>query len=60
MGLTHKEFRKPSFLECKHVAAVEMYREAQDHLEQATSMATTVGLHDALERSLEDQLADLY
>ncbi len=45
---------------CKHVAAVEMYREAQDQLEQATSMAVTVGLHDALERSLEQTLEDLY
>ncbi len=45
---------------CKHVAAVAMYREAQDQLEQATSMAVTVGLHDALERSLEQKLEDLY
>jgi len=44
---------------CKHVAAAEMYREAHQ-LEQATSMAVTVGLHDALERSLEHKLADLY
>ena len=45
---------------CKHVAAVEMYREAQEQLEQATSLAVTVGLHDALERSLEEKLADIY
>ncbi len=45
---------------CKHVAAVEMYREAQEQLEQATSLAVTAGLHDALERSLEQKLADLY
>ena len=45
---------------CKHTGAVEMFREAEAQLEQATSMAVTVGLHDALERSLEDQLADLY
>ena len=45
---------------CKHVTAVEMYREAQAQLEQATSMAVTVGLHDALERSLEQKLGDLY
>ena len=45
---------------CKHVGAVEMYREATEQLEQATSLAVTVGLPDALERSLEDKLADLY
>ena len=45
---------------CKHVAAVEMYREAQEQLEQATSMAVTVGLHDALERSLDSKIDDLY
>lgn len=45
---------------CKHLAAVAMYREAQDQLEQATSLAVTVGLHDALERSLEDKVAELY
>ena len=45
---------------CKHVAAVEMYRESQELLQQAHSLAVTVGLHDALERSLEDKLADLY
>jgi hypothetical protein len=45
---------------CKHVGAVEMYREAQEQLSQAMSLAVTVGLHDALERSLEDKLADLY
>ena len=32
----------------------------EDQLEQATSMAVTVGLHDALERSLEEKLGDLY
>ncbi len=45
---------------CKHVAAVEMYREAQNQLELATSMAVTVGLHDALERSLDSKIDDLY
>ncbi len=45
---------------CKHVGAVEMFREAQELLEQATSLAVTVGLHDALERSLEEKLADIY
>ena len=37
-----------------------MYREAQEQLEQAHSLAVMVGLHDSLERSLEDQLAELY
>ena len=37
-----------------------MYREAQEQLAQATSLAVTVGPHDALERSLEDKLSDLY
>ncbi len=45
---------------CKHVGAVEMFREAQEQLEQATSLAVDVRLHDQLERSLEDKLADLY
>jgi len=58
---------------CKHVGAVEMFREAQEQLEQAHSLAVTVGLHDQLEasiracasrsqetRSLEDKLAELY
>jgi len=36
-----------------------MYREAQEQLEQTHSLAVMVGLHDALGRSLEDQLADL-
>ncbi len=45
---------------CKHVGAVEMFREAQEQLAQATSLAVNVRLHDQLERSLEDQLADLY
>ena len=45
---------------CKHLAAVEMYREAQERLDQAHSLAVAVGLHDAPERSLEDKLADLY
>ncbi len=45
---------------CKHVAAVAMYREAQDQLEQATATAVTVGLHDALERSLDSKIDDLY
>ncbi len=37
-----------------------MYREAQEQLEQAHSLAIMVGLHDALGRSLADELADLY
>ena len=41
---------------CKHVGAVEMYREAQALLDNARSMVLITGL----ERSLEDQLADLY
>ncbi len=45
---------------CQHVGAVEMYREAQEQLAQATSLAVDVRLHDQLERSLEDKLADLY
>ena len=45
---------------CKHVGAVEMFREAQEQLAQATSLAVDVRLHDQLERSLEDKLADLY
>ncbi len=45
---------------CKHVGAVEMYREAQEQLAHATSLAVDVRLHDQLERSLEDKLADLY
>ena len=45
---------------CKHVAAVEMYREAQEQLVQATSLAVDVRLHDQLERSLEDKFSDLY
>ncbi len=60
---------------CKHLAAVTMYQEAQAQLQQATSQAVTVGLHDQLEasiracavskeiaeeRSLEDKLADIY
>ncbi len=45
---------------CKHVGAVEMFREAQEQLAQATSLAVDVRLHDQLERSLEDKLGDLY
>ena len=45
---------------CKHLAAVTMFREAQEQLAQATSLAVDVRLHDQLERSLEDKLADLY
>ncbi len=45
---------------CKHVGAVEMFREAQEQLAQATSLAVDIRLHDQLERSLEDKLADLY
>ena len=45
---------------CKHVAAVTMYREAQQQLERATTLAVDVRLHDQLERSLGDKLADLY
>ena len=41
---------------CKHVAAVEMYREAQGLLENARSLV----LITSLERSLEDKLSDLY
>ncbi len=44
----------------QHVVAVTLYWEAQEQLKQALSLAVTVGLHDALERSLEDRLADLY
>ena len=39
---------------CKHLAAVTMYREAQEQLAQATSLAVTVGLHDQLEASIRD------
>ncbi len=45
---------------CKHVVAVEMYREAQEQLGHAHSLAVDVRLHDTLARSLEDKLADLY
>ncbi len=45
---------------CKHLGAVTMYREAQEQLEQATSLAVDVRLHDQLERSLEEKLADIY
>ncbi len=41
---------------CKHVAAVEMYRESQALLDNARSLVLITGL----ERSLEDKLADLY
>ncbi len=41
---------------CKHVAAVEMYRESQVLLDNARSLV----LITALERSLEDKLTDLY
>ncbi len=41
---------------CKHVAAVEMYRESQALLDNARSLVLITGL----ERSLEDQLADIY
>ena len=46
--------------QCKHLAAVQMYREAQDQLELATSLAVDVRLHDQLERSLEEKVAELY
>ena len=46
--------------EPSHLAAVEMFREAQEQLAQAHSLPIAIGLHDALERSLEDKLADLY
>lgn len=36
------------------------YRKAQEQLGQAHSLPVTVGLHDALGRSLADRLADLY
>ncbi len=42
------------------MGAVEMYREAQEQLAQATSLAVDVRLHAQLERSLEDKLSDLY
>ena len=45
---------------CKHVAAVAMYREAQDQLEQATSLAVDDRLHDQLEQSLDSKINDLY
>lgn len=45
---------------CKHVAAVQMRIEAEEALEQATALAVTVGLQDALERSLDDKVAELY
>ncbi len=41
---------------CKHVAAVEMYRESQVLLDNARSLVLITGL----ERSLEDKLADIY
>ena len=41
---------------CKHVAAVEMYRESQVLLDNARSLVLITGL----ERSLEDNLGDLY
>lgn len=45
---------------CKHLAAVEMYREAQDRLEQATSLAVDDRLTLQLERSLDEKVAELY
>ena len=45
---------------CKHLAAVAMYLEAQDQLEQATSLAVDIRLHEQLERSLDDKIDDLY
>jgi len=45
---------------CKHIAAVTMYREAQGQLEQATSLAVDVRLHEQLEQSLETKISDLY
>ena len=41
---------------CKHVAAVEMRMEAEEQLEQARSL----DLQDALERSLEAKVDELY
>ena len=41
---------------CKHLAAVEMYRESQSLLDNARSLVLITGL----ERSLEDKLADIY
>ena len=38
-----------------HVVAVTLYREAQEQLGQAHSLPVTVGLHDALGRSLADR-----
>ena len=46
--------------QCKHLGATAMYREAQDQLEQATSLAVDVRLHDQLERSLNHKIDDLY
>ena len=37
-----------------------MRQEAEETLEQARSLAITVGLYDALERSLESKVDDLY
>jgi len=45
---------------CKHLGAVAMYRESQDRLELATSLAVDVILHEQLERSLEEKTAELY
>ena len=41
---------------CKHLAAVQMRIEAEGSLEQARSL----DLHNTLERSLEDKMAELY
>ena len=41
---------------CKHVAAVQMRMEAEDTLEQARSR----DLHDARQRSLDENIDDLY
>ena len=45
---------------CKHLAAVHMRMEAEESLQQVRSLAVTTGLQDALERSLEDKVAELY
>jgi len=45
---------------CKHLAAVEMYRESQDRLELASSLAVDGRLHEQLVRSLDSKIDDLY
>ncbi len=45
---------------CKHVAGVRMRLETEQALEQATSLAVDIRLHDQLERSLDEKVAELY